>query len=131
MELTFIQSPKGWECEVEVAADFNLHIERNKNGKMLLFCKTPGSGKYDRVHDFEVGKGDMVTDYDFAALVYPKTIKIVSEVEPTYAAITTDGEVTEIKAQSKVVEVTSNGTIEVTPDAGFAYLNKVIIKVNA
>ena len=54
----------------------------------------------------------------------------MSEVEPTYAAVTSAGEVTEIKSQDKSVEVTANGTIDVTPDAGFAYLNSVKVKTN-
>lgn len=49
---------------------------------------------------------------------------------PIYAAITTDGEVTEIKTQSKEIEITSNGTADITPDAGFAYLNSVKVKTN-
>lgn len=49
---------------------------------------------------------------------------------PIYAAITTDGEVTEIKTQSKEIEVTDNGITEITPDAGFTYLNSVKVKVN-
>ena len=54
----------------------------------------------------------------------------MSEVEPTLAEIVTDGEVTEIKSQSKVVEITNNGTTEVIPDSGFAYLSKVNVKTN-
>jgi hypothetical protein len=62
--------------------------------------------------------------------VYPKYIKIVSKVEPTYAAITTDGEVTEIKTQSKEIEITSNGTTNITPDSGFTYLDSVKVMVD-
>lgn len=62
--------------------------------------------------------------------MYPKYIKIVSKVEPTYAAITTDGEVTEIKTQSKEIEITSNGITNITPDSGFTYLNSVKVKTN-
>lgn len=62
--------------------------------------------------------------------MYPKYIKIVSKVEPTYAAITTDGEVTEIKTQSKEIEITSNGITNITPDSGFAYLDRVSVKTN-
>jgi hypothetical protein len=44
--------------------------------------------------------------------------------------VTTDGEITEIKSQSKEVEVTANGTMDITPDAGFSYLNSVKVKTN-
>lgn len=36
----------------------------------------------------------------------------------------------DIKTQDKEIEITSNGTTEVTPDEGFAYLNKVSVKTN-
>ena len=36
----------------------------------------------------------------------------------------------DIKTQDKEIEITSNGTTEITPDEGFAYLNKVSVKTN-
>jgi hypothetical protein len=36
----------------------------------------------------------------------------------------------DIKTQDKEIEITSNGTTEVTPDEGFAYLNSVSVKTN-
>lgn len=36
----------------------------------------------------------------------------------------------DIKTQDKEIEITSNGTIEVTPDEGFTYLNSVSVKTN-
>lgn len=36
----------------------------------------------------------------------------------------------DIKTQDKEIEITSNGTTEITPDAGFAYLNSVKVKTN-
>lgn len=129
MDLTFNKEGKNFVAEFEATADFNLHIERNKGGDILLYVRTQGGG-YDIVDDFGVQRHQGVIDYDCSALVYPKWIKIVSEVEPTYAAVVSDGEVTEIKSQSKEIEVTSNGTIDVTPDAGFAYLNSVKVKTN-
>lgn len=129
MELTFNKEGKNFVAEFEATADFNLHIERNKGGDILLYVRTQGGG-YDIVDDFGVQRHQGVIDYDCTAFVYPKWIKIVSEVEPTYAAVVSDGEVTEIKAQSKEIEVTTNGTTEVTPDSGFAYLNSVKVKTN-
>jgi hypothetical protein len=71
-----------------------------------------------------------VADFDFASLVYPKIIKVVCPTEPTYAEVVTDGEVTEIKSQSKEVEITANGVTEIAPDAGFGYLSGVKVNVN-
>ena len=107
-----------------------LHLERDKGGFLFLYQRSSDGGSYDSVGDAKFAPHDSIIDYDCTALVYPKFIKIVSEVEPTYAAVVSDGEVTEIKAQTKEIEVTSNGTTEVAPDTGFAYLNSVKVKTN-
>lgn len=131
MELTFTKNLNNeFVAEFEATADFNLHVENILPRDITLLQRTAG-GKYDVVRDFPQNPPlSNVMDYDFTALVYPKMIKIVSEVEPTYASVVSDGEVTEIKSQSKEIEVTSNGTTVVEPDAGFAYLNKVSVKTN-
>lgn len=136
MELNFVQSSEvfgkntlAWETEFEATGDFNLHVERNKGGDILVYQRTAGSG-YAIVEDFRGMDNKPAIDLDFTSVVYPKFVKIVSESQPTYATITTDGEITEIKSQSKEVEVTANGTINVTPDAGFSYLNSVKVNTN-
>lgn len=129
-ELSFTKEGSKYVCEFEVSSDFNLHLERDKGGFLFLYQRSSDGGSYDSVGDAKFAPHDSIIDYDCTALVYPKTIKIVSEVEPTYAAVTTDGEVTEIKSQSKEVEVTANGAIDIVPDAGFSYLNSVKVKTN-
>lgn len=119
-----------WVAEFKATSDFNLHIERDLKGFLFLKQRTAEGGEYDSTSNASFAPMDSVVDYDFTGLIYPKFIKIVSEVEPTYAAVTTSGEVTEIKSQSKEIEVTSNGTTEVAPDTGFAYLNSVKVKTN-
>lgn len=130
MELSFTKDAHGmWVSEFEVNSDFNLHIERTKGGIISLYQRTTGGG-WDHVDAFEYVRHQASIDFDCAALVYPKWCKIESEVEPSYAAITTDGEVTEIKSQSKEVEITANGVTEIAPDAGFGYLSGVKVNVN-
>lgn len=130
MELQFTKNTHGvWVSEFEAKSDFNLHIERKKGGIISLYQRTTGGG-WDHVDAFEYVRHQASIDFDCAALVYPKWCKIESEVEPSYAAITTDGEVTEIKSQSKEVEITSNGTTQIAPDAGFSYLTGVTVKTN-
>ena len=136
MELNFVQSSEvfgkntlAWETEFEATGDFNLHVERNKGGDILVYQRTAGSG-YAIVEEFRGMDNKPAIDLDFTSVVYPKFIKIVSESQPTYATVTTDGEITEIKSQSKEVEVTANGTMDITPDAGFSYLNSVKVKTN-
>lgn len=136
MELIFKESSQvlsgkpAYEVEFEASSDFSIHIERPAGGRFLVYQKSVANGKYSLVDGVGYQDYKDVFDIDFAGSVYPKWIKIVSEVEPTYAAIISDGEVTEIKAQSKVVEITSNGTTNITPDEGFAYLNGVKVKTN-
>lgn len=86
MEIVFNQVGRTWQAEFTVTADFNLHIERPATGFMYLSQRTGDSGEYDTAHTLE--NGQFVYDYDFTALVYPKSIKIVSEVEPTLARLT-------------------------------------------
>lgn len=136
MELNFVQSSEvfgkntlAWETEFEATGDFNLHVERNKGGDILVYQRTAGSG-YAIVEEFRGMDNKPAIDLDFTSVVYPKFVKIVSESQPTYATVTTDGEITEIKSQSKEIEVTSNGTMDITPDAGFSYLSAVKVKTN-
>lgn len=137
MILTFTQSSDqsfggvpAYEAEFEVTSNFAIHIERTRGDAALILKQRTGGGKYALVDDFNYAKSKgEVLDYE-ASVTIPKYIKIVSEVEPTLAEIVTDGEVTEIKSQAKEIEITNNGTTEVVPDSGFAYLSKVNIKTN-
>lgn len=129
MELTFNKEGKRFYTEFKLTKDANLHLEFKKGTSINIYQNTIDGGKYDYVEGSSEYFGDVI-DIDITALVYPKMIKVVSQIEPTYAAVISDGEVTEIKAQSKEIEVTANGTTVVEPDAGFAYLNKVSVKTN-
>lgn len=130
MNLQFTNKGGNFVSEFEVTSDFNLHIEGVRLSDMHIYQKTAG-GSYAKVTDFPSERSqDRVADFDFASLVYPKFIKVVCATEPTYAEIATDGEVTEIKSQSKEVEITANGVTEIAPDAGFGYLSGVKVNVN-
>jgi hypothetical protein len=128
MELVFHKENGLYITEFEVTSDFNVHLERSKGGKVSFYQKTT-DGNYDHIEKLSKNI-DKVFDYDFQALVYPKIIKITSECEFDVASLTTDGEVTEIKSQSKEVEITANGVTEIAPDAGFGYLSGVKVNVN-
>ena len=129
MELTFYKEGKRFYTEFEITQDSNLHLEFKKGTTVNMYQSTPDGGKYDYIEDSSKYFGDVI-DIDLIALVYPKRIRIVSPNEPSYAAITTDGEVTEIKSQSKDVEITANGVTEIAPDNGFGYLSGVKVNVN-
>ena len=86
--LNFTKEGSLYVADVEVTSDFNLHIEREQGGVIYMQARTTSTGRFDSVKGFNIANLDPVIDYDFSALVYPKTIRIVSEVEPTFAEIT-------------------------------------------
>lgn len=101
MEITFSKSGEVYVAEFSVTGDFNLHIEGVTAGDVQVFQRGTASGSYARVKSVNPYSYEKVYDYDFSAVVYPKYIKIVSEVEPTLAVVTSAGEVTEIGAKNK------------------------------
>ena len=129
MEIEFTNIDNIWVAEFEVTSDFNLHIERNTEGRLDIYQRTAG-GEYEHIHNTGYLNNKAVYDNDFQALVYPKWIKIKSAVKPIIATITTDGEVNEVVYQTKEIEITSNGTTYVTADTGYAALANVNVKVN-
>ena len=129
MEIEFTNIDNIWVAEFEVTSDFNLHIERNAEGRLDIYQRTAG-GEYEHIHNTGYLNNKAVYDNDFQALVYPKWIKIKSAVKPLIATITTDGEVNEVVYQAKEIEITSNGTTKVTADTGYTALGSVNVKVN-
>lgn len=131
MELTFQKSADRWIAEFEAHADFNLHLEGVLGGAVSIFQRGTASGGYAYVNDATpISSYANVYDYDFTGVVYPKFIKVSCASEPTFAEVISNGEVTELKFQEKVVEITSNGTTAIAPDAGFAAMTNVQLKVN-
>lgn len=88
MELSFVKEGSKYVCEIQVTSDFNLHIEREEKGFLYVQQKTTSNGNYDSVRNANFAPSDNVIDYDFTALVYPKWIKIVTEVESTVGVVT-------------------------------------------
>jgi hypothetical protein len=88
MVLEFTKTDAFYVAEFEAQSDFNVHIERNKSGALFFQQKTTASGNYDSVSQANFAYGDLVIDVDVTALVYPKYMRVVSEVEPTLAEVT-------------------------------------------
>ena len=94
MEITFTKNDKlfwkegAYVSEFQVTSDFNLHVERKKGGRFLVYQKTVEDGKYDIVDGVDVYRHKDTIDIDMSALVYPKYIRVVSESEVTYAEVT-------------------------------------------
>ena len=94
MELIFVQSNQiidgkpAYEAVFEVTADFNIHIERPSGGRFLVYQKTAEAPEFDIVDGVGYRDYKAVIDMDMTALVYPKTIRIISQSEPTVGLVT-------------------------------------------
>ena len=88
MELNFVKEGTKWVAIFDTASDFNLHIERENNGFLFVYQRTSATGKYDSISGADFSRVDNVIDFDFSGVVYPKSIKIESEVEPTMCVVT-------------------------------------------
>lgn len=94
MELVFKESSQvlsgkpAYEVEFEASSDFSIHIERPAGGRFLVYQKSVANGKYSLVDNVGYQDYKDVFDIDFVGAVYPKWIKVVSEVEPTMAVVT-------------------------------------------
>jgi hypothetical protein len=92
MELAFTKIDGRYIAEFQVSADFNLHIERDETGPIILYQRTTSQGEYDYVKNFGFKQdGNKVIDLDFQSLVYPKWIKVESAINPSVAVLTTNG----------------------------------------
>ena len=93
MELVFKESEQvlsnkpAYEVEFEASSDFNIHIERPYDGDFLIFQKSIPNGKYTKVNNVYDLESKTIIDIDLVGAVYPKWIKVVSEVEPTMAVV--------------------------------------------
>lgn len=110
MELTFNNCQPGlWISEFEVTQDFNLHIERVDSGYLYVKQRSTPKGLFDNIKGASFDHADPVVDVDFVGTIYPKYIQIVSKVEPTYAEVTSNGEVTEIPINTVGMEFVDLG----------------------
>lgn len=89
MELNFVKENNVWVAEFEATADFNLHIEREEKGSIAVYQRTTPSGEYDSVYmGGYFNREHKTIDADFVGAIYPKYIKVVSQVEVTNAELT-------------------------------------------
>lgn len=94
MELQFTKEGEQYVAQFTATGDFNLHIEKSR-GRVYMLQSTVENGRYDGVKGASWGKLEGTIDSDFTSLVYPKYIRIESEVEPTMAVVTFTSDVQE------------------------------------
>lgn len=87
VNLTFQKIEGHWECEFVAQADFNLHIEKESDGYLYLQQKCALEDKYASVRGADFVPCDKVIDNDFIGTIYPKRMKVISEVAPTKATV--------------------------------------------
>jgi hypothetical protein len=89
MDLNFNKEGNVFVAEFEATADFNLHIEGVKEGDVLVFQRGTADGEYAYVRAATPYPSfTTVYDFDFAALVYPKYIKVECNVMPSKGIVT-------------------------------------------
>lgn len=86
MELVFEKVGNRYVAEFKADNDFNLHVERTKLGTLEVYQKGVEEGEYDFAWNSGISARKVI-DYDFAALVYPKWIKVVSGSEVVSANV--------------------------------------------
>ena len=104
----------------EVPADFNLHIERKSTGSLIVKQSISADGEFADAVNFGLNAGKIINS-DFAALVYPKWIKVVSSSEVVKAFVTCpDGEVNQaLPFQYEFVDLgLPSGTMWATTNVG-------------
>lgn len=90
MNLDFNLNQDRWVAEFEATADFNLHVEGVKEGNVSVFQRGSAEGDYAFVRGSVPypSLNTNVYDYDFAAVVYPKHIRVSCATQPTMAVVT-------------------------------------------
>ena len=88
MNLEFIKEGNIWVAEFEATSDFNLHIERVDDGLLKVMQRGTTEGEYVDTDIRDAGKPCYKNfDYDVAAFVYPKWIKVISGTEVITASV--------------------------------------------
>lgn len=88
MELEFVKEGTISVATFEATGDFNLHIEKAKEGAINFYQTSSADSEYDLIKGLKFDYNDLVLDTDCTALVYPKYIKIVAYVDITKAVVT-------------------------------------------
>ena len=87
MEIQFTKIDNLWVAEFEVTGNFNIHIERDTDGRLDIYQKTAGS-KFELVYDTGYLNRRTVYDEDFPVIVAPKMIRVVCSENPSVAIVT-------------------------------------------
>lgn len=87
-DLRFNPSPRNnvYFAEFQANSNFALHIEKNE-GSLVVYQRSVEKGEYDVVRALDVNVKDRCVDVDFVGAVYPKWIRVESNVRPYVAKV--------------------------------------------
>lgn len=88
MEISITQKGKNYVGEFTVTEDFNLHVEKSREGYLLISQRTTEFGEYASLQDARDIFRNKILDIDIQAVIYPKHIRIVSEVPVEKCTVT-------------------------------------------
>lgn len=88
MEIQFVKQDVEWVAEFEATGPFNLHLQREDESLVKVYQKSDQDSEYATLPSWKDHDATKVINIDFAALVYPKWIKIVSLSEVSKGLIT-------------------------------------------
>ena len=93
--LIFKKESKGYVSEFKVNGPFNIHLEKSKPGKIYFKQRGSDQGEYDIIKAADYSSRDLIIDDDYSSPVglYPKWIKVESEVKPSVAVVSSNAEV--------------------------------------
>jgi hypothetical protein len=86
MELNFKKSDNVYVAEFQADGDFALHVEKGK-GSLVVYQRSVERGEYDVVRGLDVNVNDTCVDVDIVGAVFPKWIKVESNIMPTRAEV--------------------------------------------
>ena len=88
MELEFKKTETGYQAEFVASSDFNIHLEAHKIGDVGVYQRTTSVGEYSFVEGSRQQGFGKAYDRDFSGVVYPKSIMVKCDNEPTIAEVT-------------------------------------------
>lgn len=89
-QLVFNPDENMFSAEIQVNADYNLHIEMEEVGSFILYQRGSNEGRYKKC--YQQSSWGEVIDADFCHAVYPKNIKISVTNKPVKATIREAGQ---------------------------------------
>ena len=90
MNVEFTKTGEVYRGEFTVTSDFNLHMEKEQAGNTRVYIKGVVDGEYASANFPSAYSYNAIIDYDFSTVIYPKYLRIDSDVPVKSCIITTN-----------------------------------------